>query len=399
MNRVLTDLAQSAPVTDDSVIAALDSAHAALEGKTDYHSPVLWREWTADAGLAALDLNPSLGGSGWSSVRMGAVFAHCGRYSLDLRDVPGVGHGRLLFESRAHADTLRQVAQGKAFVAVALTEPSAGSDLHGMQTVAEPCGDGYRLTGEKLYVARLEDAQYVVLFAKVVRSGTDPAVTAFLLPLDLPGLERVRLQALGLGGVSFGGLRLAGVQIPRGARVGGEGQGFALFAKHFTFWRTAMSASAIGCARSAIDQAIDWLTERQAFGGPIGRFTHLQQELAEHTASLHMCWLLVQSVMERIDRRQPAFYDAAMAKAETIDRAVAAVQWAIRVHGARGVTSDFDLEKRLRDLIALSIADGTRDVLRGQVARGVLGNELYEQSLGRQIQATVLGKTRSRRFW
>jgi alkylation response protein AidB-like acyl-CoA dehydrogenase len=238
------------------------------------------------------------------------------------------------------------------------------------------------------------------VFAHVRRPGAERTLTAFLVPLDSPGLEVFTLEHTGLRGVSFGGLRLSGVPVPRAMRVGGEGEGFQLFVRHFTYWRTMMAAAAIGCGRGALDQAVTWLRERQAFGGPIGRFTHLQQELAQHVARLHMAWLLVQSSAARQDARQPAFADACMAKAEGIEAALAATDFAQRVHGARAQTTLFDLEKRQRDLQALRIAGGPPDVLRSQVARAVLGNPLYEAALGReQTSAGDDPQLGSRRFW
>lgn len=118
-------------------------------------------------------------------------------------------------------------------------------------------------------------------------------------------------------------------------RIGGEGQGFSLFNKHFTYWRTAMAAAAIGSGRRAVEQAVVWMRKREVFGGPLGRFTHIQQQLAQHIARLHMSWLLVDTVMERIDKGLPAIADAAMAKAEALESSIAAVQWALDIHGAR----------------------------------------------------------------
>jgi alkylation response protein AidB-like acyl-CoA dehydrogenase len=142
------------------------------------------------------------------------------------------------------------------------------------------------------------------------------------------------------------------------------------------------------------------LRERNAYGAPLGRFTHLQQELAEHVARLHMAWLLVKSSAERQDARQPAFADACMAKAEGIEAALAATDWAMRVHGARGQSTLLDLDKRHRDLRALRIAGGPPDVLRSQVARAVLGNALYYQALGRDVTNHEADPNLGgRRFW
>jgi len=386
-----------------NVLAALESARTALTESSAFHSPVAWRRKTAEMGVPALDLPKSVGGAEWLCRDMAEVFAWCGHKSLDLRDVPGGGHARFLLFPRdgRHQEELRRAGNGEAFFAIAITEPDAGSDLHGIRMVAEPLpGGSYRISGRKCFNARVEEATHVIIFAKVPRNGVEPMITAFLLPMGISGMRRFKSTSLGLNGVSFGGFDLCDVRVPGEMRIGGEGQGLALFVQHFTYWRAAMAAAAIGCARSGIDQAMKWLRWRNAFGGRLGRFTHLQQELVEHVSRLHMSWLLVLAVMERIDHHLPAFADACMAKAEALDSATRAVEWAIRIHGARGVTTEFDLEKRLRDLVSLSIADGTRDVLRGQVARALLGNDLYEESLGRQRSSRGgLTSQTSRRFW
>ncbi len=382
---------------------ALAQAEAALRGTPDWTNAQAWRRHTRASGLAGADLPTRVGGGGSPVSVMVELFAHCGRLALDLRDVPGAGYSRLLLQARTrHFDeVLNAVTTGAAYVAVAITEEGAGSDMHGLAATAEPQpGGDYRLNGEKRYVARLAFATHAVVFAHVRRPQVDRTLTAFLVPMDSPGLKVVTLEHTGLRGTSFGGLVLDNVPVPRRARVGGEGEGFQLFVRHFTYWRTAMAAAAIGCGRGALDQAVTWLRERQAYGGPLGRFTHLQQELAEHVARLHMAWLLVQSSAARQDARQPAFADACMAKAEGIEAALAATDWAMRIHGARGQTTLLDLEKRQRDLQALRIAGGPPDVLRSQVARAVLGNTLYEAALGRdQAGAGDDPQLGSRRFW
>lgn len=382
---------------------ALAQAEAAFKGTPDWTNAQAWRTHTRASGLSGADLPVRVGGGGSPASLMVELFAHCGRLALDLRDVPGSGYSRLLLQAhtRHFDDVLNAVTTGAAYVAVAITEAGAGSDMHGLAASAQPLpGGDYLLTGEKRYVARLKQATHAVVFAHVRRPGVERTLTAFLVPLDSPGLKIVNLEQTGLQGVSFGGLMLGDVPVPRRARVGGEGEGFQLFVRHFTYWRTAMAAAAIGCGRGALDQAITWLRERQAYGGPLGRFTHLQQELAEHVARLHMAWLLVQSAAARQDARQPAFADACMAKAEGIEAALAATDWAMRIHGARGQTTQLDLSKRQRDLQALRIAGGPPDVLRSQVARAVLGNTLYEAALGRsQSAADDDPQLGSRRFW
>ena len=126
--------------------------------------------------------------------------------------------------------------------------------------------------------------------------------------------------------------------------------------------------------------------------------THLQQELASHIAALHAWHLAIRSAAQRLDLRKPAITDAAMCKAEGVDAAIKAVDFTMRLYGAAGVDIDAGLAKRHADLMALRIADGTSDVLRGQVFKGVVGSELYNAGIGRG-EADIGSYGESRRYW
>jgi alkylation response protein AidB-like acyl-CoA dehydrogenase len=389
------------------ILTMLEATRQALENTPDWNNPIAWRRQTRGCALPGADLPERAGGCNYNARTMVDLFAQCGKHNLDLRDVPGGGHARLvtLVNTRQFDTFLRGVANADYFCAVAITEEDAGSDMHALQTTATPTRGGYFLRGKKSYIARLAQSSHAIVFAHVPRPGAEKRLTAFLVALDTDGLTQTVFDAFGLHGVSFGTLAMVKVFVPSAQRVGGEGQGFQLFTRHFTYWRTAMAAAAIGCARGALDQAMAWLHARHAFGGPIGRFSHLQQELAQHVARVHMAWLLICAVAERIDARQPAFADAAMAKAEAVEIALAAADWAMRTHGARGHTTQYDIAQRYRDLASLRIADGTTDVLRGQVARALLGEELYELSLSRERPSRVQdvldrdNELPSRRYW
>lgn len=385
----------------NAVIDSINLVKSELCGSQECNSPLEWRRRTASSGLPGLDLPHRVGGKQWSARQMAYIFALLGRIDLDLRDVPGGGHSRILLASkqRKYDWILSNVSKAQEFFAVTITEPNAGSDINNIQTIATPVSEGYQITGRKLYVARILEASHLIVFAKVDRSELEKPITVFILSRDTPNIRFEELKGMGLNGTSFGGLHLDKVFVPNSMRVGGEGQGFSLFTEHFTYWRSAMAAAAIGCAQGALEKAIKHLQNREAFGGPIGRFTHLQQEFAEHLSKIHMVWLLILSVMERIDNRLPAYVDAAMAKAEAVETALRAVEWSMKVFGARGYIDQIDLEKRFRDLLGLRIADGTTDVLRGQVARAVLGDGLYDLSLGRKHNIDELKTDVTRRFW
>ncbi|AZC90187.1 Butyryl-CoA dehydrogenase [Pseudomonas chlororaphis subsp. piscium] len=362
------------------------------------HDPLAWRK--------AIPELASLGYKGSSSSQHAALsarslmeaFRFFGSISLDLRDVPGLGHGRIFLASKKEKQfnvQLSNIASAKSFAAICITEEDCGSDLHAIKTTATRKDGGYAINGQKKYVARLHQSDIYIVFANITCS--DHGLTAFLVDSSHPKIIVSDVEAMGLSGVSWGQLDLHDAWIPAKNRIGGEGQGFAIFSTHFSFWRCAMAAAAIGAAESALDKAKNRLRSRNAFSGPIGRFTHLQQEYAKHASRLYMAWLLIQSTARRIELKQYSYVDAAMAKAESVEAAIAAVQWSMLVHGAFGYSAEAHLEKALRDLLGLRIADGTTDVLRGQVARGLLGETLYALSIGREID--LYSPIRERQLW
>jgi alkylation response protein AidB-like acyl-CoA dehydrogenase len=331
------------------------------------------------------------------------IYSKLGYINLNFRDVPGLGHGNLL----THASTrkfdplLKSISEGKDFISIAITEPNTGSDLNAIETIATPKEKFYEISGTKMFVSRLEESTKIIVLANVLRDGLENGLTFFLVPNESLGISIESMEGLGLNGVSWGKLNLDKVVVPISNRIGGEGQGSQLFIKHFTIWRVLMSACAIGSARNAIDKSIERLKNRKAFGGLIGRFTHFQQELAQHTTDLHLCWLLILSTIEKIKNREPAFVDSCMCKAQCIEASIRTVEWSMNVFGAAGYSTMYDLQDRLKDLYGLRIADGTKEILRSQISRALLGEQLYELSLGRMSHDEIetLNNFQTIKYW
>jgi alkylation response protein AidB-like acyl-CoA dehydrogenase len=375
---------------------------AELLQRLETWTPVALRSQPELRGWSGLDLAQRHGGAAWSARDMASLFCRCGRLDVELRDLAGAGHARLLsLVSTRHFDAvLDAVAAGSNYCAIAITEPDVGSDVRSIATTATAIDGGYLLDGVKQHISRIHECTHFIVFAAVTRAAvTAPGITAFLIPRDAAGLVTEPMSPAGLASVSWGRICLQQVKAPSASRIGGEGQAMSLFSRHFSYWRTLMAALAIGSAQAAVDQAAAWMKTRQAFGGPIGRFSHLQQALAEWTARLRMVWLLVEDVAAQIDSRRWPTVDAAMLKAEAMETALAATAWSMTVLGGAGYALEAGLEKRHRDLAGLRIADGATDVLRGQVARAVLGERLYELSLNRSAHVGHLPDTSRRQFW
>lgn len=380
---LLADFKSASSGAASECVHAIIAAREEMSNSGQLHCPIAWRHHCRGLSICGLDAPKEVGGSSVSFCDMGRLFALCGYISLDLRDVPGVGHARMLLHSTnvSAKELLRSVVQADDFFAVAITEPSAGSDMSAIRTTARPVKDGYLLQGVKRNVARLRQATWAVVFGRVSRGTGPQGLTCFAVPLGAEGVEIRDVPINALTGVSFGEAVLNDVFVPGRYRIGAEGQGFAIFRRHFTYWRVAMACAAIGCAYGALEQAVQRLRTRHAFGGPIGRFTHFQQQLAENYASLRCQWVLAKEALGAFQAGIFREVDGAMVKVEALESASRAVDWSIRVFGAEGLTATFDLEKRHRDLLALRVADGTCEVLRSQVARALLGESLYRMGL------------------
>lgn len=366
------------------VEAKIDELATLLKGTDDFTNPIAWRKCGAEFGLPGLDLPAEVGGGQWSTVDMLQVFRHAGGHNLNLRDVIGGAHGRPLakLDSDYAKEVLKQIVVGKAYIAVAITEPEAGSDTRAIQSKAVKTEKGYLLTGRKLWNARLQQASHVVLYTQSA-DGKKGSLTAFLLPLDHPGLEIIDEYAHGLTGNSFGGLVFNDVDVGPEHVIGEDGDGGRIFEEHFLYWRLMQSAAAIGCGEAALKQMAKRIQERHAYGGPIGRFTHLQQPLGEYTTKLKMAMSLAREAASLIDCGD---YEAASPlvngiKAEGVEVALAAADAAMRAHGALGYSREVDLGDRVRDLMGLRIADGTTDVMRMDVVRSVYSPQLWKMAI------------------
>lgn len=337
---------------------------------------------------------------------MAETFRLLGRVDMELRDLLGAGHARFLTlaNTRKFDSVLSEVARGKLYCGIAITEPGVGSDLSGLQTTATLDGLGnYVLNGTKQFVSRITEASHFIVLAATKVAKQESRISAFLLPKDTANLTIEVMAPSGLERVSWGKITLREALIPAAARIGGEGRAIALFQQHFSYWRTMMAAAAVGCAEAALDSTVELLQNRHSFGGPIGRFTHLQLGLAKNVAQLRMAWLLVEDVARMMDakgmnRRPWPVYDAAMVKAEAVEIAIAATEWSMNALGGASYNVAEDVNKRYRDLLGMRFADGTTDVLRGQVARSVLGERLYELSLNRKT-GEKLSDDAHRRYW
>jgi alkylation response protein AidB-like acyl-CoA dehydrogenase len=214
-------------------------------------------------------------------------------------------------------------------------------------------------------------------------NGKPGARSAFLVPIDHPGLKIVDRYAHGLTGNSFGGLEFQDMLVSDEHLLGDDGDGEKAFNEHFLYWRLMQAAAAIGCGEQSLDQMAERIHDRQAFGGPIGRFTHLQQPIGEYLTKLKMAAALSREAAALIDSgdHKAATPLVNGLKAEAVEIALAACDAAMRAHGAVGYSREVDIGDRVRDLMGLRIADGTTDVMRMTVVREQYGADFWNMAV------------------
>ncbi len=331
----------------------------------------------AELGITGLRVPEEYGGTQASYVTLGVASEELARgdfnYSLFVQ-LSAIG-GDLISLHGSEAvkqEWLPRMASGEALVAFALTEPGVGSDAARLSARAERRNGSWALTGEKASITFAGYADAAVVFA---RTGGDGArgVTAFLVPLDRPGVERSVYPSPGEKLSQRGSIFLDRVEVGDDHILGGEGGGFVQAMQSFDYNRAIIAVAFVGTARQSIDEAIAYTKEREAFGRPLAAHEGVSFQVAEHLTTLDAARLLGYRALWKRDQNEPHAAEAAMAKLFAGRAGVAAVHAALLLHGHYGYTTEAPFEQRLRDLIGLEIGDGTPEIMKGIIAREAYG--------------------------
>lgn len=276
---------------------------------------------------------------------------------------------------------LRRLASGDAIGAFALSEAHAGSDAANQQTVATLGEHGYVLTGRKVWVANGEAADVVIVFAATQPGIRGRGVSAFLLPMDAPGIRRVAApESLGVRGLGCVDLELTDVQADAGTMIGAPGEGFRIAMWALDGGRVAIAAQALGVGAAALAEALAHARSREAFGQPIGNYQAIQWMLADMATELDAARMLTLKAAGTVGRTAPAgapqgtrAADAAMAKLFASEAAHRAADKAMQILASSGYRRGSVVERLFRDVRATEIYQGTSEVQRMVIAEQILG--------------------------
>ena len=272
------------------------------------------------------------------------------------------------------AEWLPRMAAGDSVVAIALTEPSAGSDAANISTRATRVGGEYILSGEKASITFAGLADAAIIMARTGAAGAR-GISAFLVPLDAPGVTRQVYQNVGARLTQRGSLFLDNVRIPQRYRIGDESSGFYQAMIAFDFNRALIALACIGAAQQSLDETIAYTKGREVFGKPLAKFEGVSFQIAEHLTLLESARMLAYKCLWLKDRGQPHTKEAAMAKWLGPKASAEAIHACIILHGHYGYTMDSPLDQRWRDVVGFEIGDGVPEIMKGVIAREAFGRQ------------------------
>jgi cyclohexanecarboxyl-CoA dehydrogenase len=330
-----------------------------------------------EMGLIGLPLPRRYGGQEADAITAGIAIEELAKHEAlpPVLQYAAGGFVALFGQDSVKSRWLPPLTRGEILLGIGSTEPHAGSDAATMRTSAVKSEEGYVLNGEKQMVTIPMEASAFVVFAKTQTEVGAHGISAFLLPMDSPGIDRYRLRTMGPQVSSFGGFVMKDVRIPKENLLGQENTGFYALMKTFDWLRLLIALYCIGLAEASLEETIDYVKHRKAFGQPIGKFESVQFRIAEDSTLVEAARLLCYKVLWLTTRGEKCTKESAMAKWWCPVVAFNTINDCIQNRGAVGYTSETPDELRLRDVRGMWFADGTADVMKIIIGREILGKE------------------------
>ncbi len=267
---------------------------------------------------------------------------------------------------------LPRLAAGDGAGAFGLTEPSAGSDAFAIGTTAVDDGDSYVLNGSKAFITNGSRAAVAIVMA-VTRKEPGKEITAFLVERGTPGLSVGRPERkMGLKGSDTVSLSFDDCRVPKKNMLGAPGEGFRIAMTALDGGRIGISFQAIGIARAALDAGVAYARERMQFGRPISDFQAIRWMIADAATELDAAELLAFRAAALKEGGRPYTREASMAKVFATEAGNRACHKAVQIFGGYGYIREYPVERHLRDIRVSTIYEGTSEIQRVVVARGLL---------------------------
>ncbi|SCG81979.1 acyl-CoA dehydrogenase domain-containing protein [Proteiniborus sp. DW1] len=265
------------------------------------------------------------------------------------------------------------MAKGEYLGAFGLTEPNAGTDAAGQQTVAVPDGDDYVLNGTKIFITNGGQADVYIIFAMTDKSKGTRGISAFIVEKNFPGFKIGKKEnKMGIRASSTTELIFENCRVPKENLLGELGKGFKIAMTTLDGGRIGIAAQALGIAQGALDETIKFVKERQQFGRAIGQFQGVQWMIADMVTKVEAARLMVYNAAYRKSAGLDYGNAAAMAKLFASETAMEVTTKAVQLHGGYGFTKDYPVERMMRDAKITEIYEGTSQVQKMVISANAL---------------------------
>jgi isovaleryl-CoA dehydrogenase len=342
----------------------------------------LWPEMGA-LGLHGITVEEEYGGLGLGYLEHVVVMEEISRASAAVGLSYGA-HSNLCINQIRRCATdaqkrryLPKLISGEHLGALAMSEAGAGSDVVSMKLRAEKHGDGYRLNGTKFWITNAPRADVLVVYAKTDPGAGARGITAFLVEKGMPGFSVSRkLDKMGMRGSDTAELVFEDCEIPAANVMGEEGQGVRILMSGLDYERAVLAAGPLGIMQACMDCVLPYVRERRQFAAPIGSFQLMQGKIADMYVALNSARATVYAVARACDRGRITRIDAAGAILLASENAVRVALEAIQALGGAGYTTEWPVERFLRDAKLYDIGAGTNEIRRILIGRELIGREL-----------------------
>ena len=333
----------------------------------------------AELGLMGIPIPEELGGAGMDTVAYAAAVMEIARadasVAITMAAHTSLGTSPILI---AGTDEQKQkyippLASGEMIGAFGLTEPEAGSDAGATKTTAVKKGDEYVINGGKIFITNAGEAGIINLTSRIIEDGEDLGVGAFIVPTDTSGMRLgPKEKKMGWRASDTRQIFFEDMVVPAVNMLGTPGKGFKTFLKTLTGGRISVAALSVGTALGAYERALQYATERKAFGKEIHEFQAVGNKLADMATDIEASKLLTFHAAWKKDQGRGIIKEAAMAKLFASETAMRATIEAIQVLGGYGYVKEYDVERFFRDAKILEIGEGTSEIQRLIITKHII---------------------------
>ncbi|HBU55328.1 isovaleryl-CoA dehydrogenase [uncultured Sulfitobacter sp.] len=351
---------------------------AEIDTKNEF-PPALWEEM-GSLGLLGMTVEEEFGGSGMGYVAHTVAVEEIARASASVSLSYGA-HSNLCVNQillngspEQKAKFLPGLCSGQHVGALAMSEPSAGSDVVSMKLRAEKRNDHYRLSGNKYWITNGPDADTLVVYAKTDPDAGSKGITAFLIEKSMKGFTTSpHFDKLGMRGSNTAELIFDDVEVPFENVLGEEGRGVAVLMSGLDYERVVLAGIGLGIMAACLDEIMPYMVERKQFGQPIGNFQLMQGKMADMYTAMNSARAYVYEVAKACDRGDVTRADAAACCLYASEEAMKQAHQAVQAMGGAGYLSDNPVGRIFRDAKLMEIGAGTSEIRRMLVGREMMG--------------------------